>query len=481
MSKILKNESVLIVLIVVIAAIIRLLYYLHFPGILVSEDTYSYFLAGQEILKTKIPVSDFRTPVYPLFLQLFMYLSDAANAPILSPEFFAAMPYVLLVQSAMGIASLVFLYQTLRIAGLKTASSFLFTLFITFNIIIFSFERLLLTESLATFLLILIFYLTVKLMRKSKGIYFWLLLVLLIIQTMLRPIFIAFPAIPLFILCLYRFKRKVVIYSSLTLGIYLFIILAYSRLNFALYGVSGITRATDITMLGKILDFNLSIESARDEKFFYEAVNKYRMENREKNPFRFMEYYGLISKEQLPVLLKLKDFDRKVLAVNWSQYVINSLFQIPGALLEVSEKVILNPRKSDLSSLFHGLYYLYKYAQIAFFIIIPGFFFTLFNYVRKRTFVNTLLIFLGGVSLYQIFFAVFFGYAEFGRLILVAQPLLYLYSFYLFSRLFKFVMKLHCQRKSAGGKKPDAIPHRKRLLERNGSHDSPGVKKSGGN
>ena len=431
MSKIFKNENFYLVPILILAILIRYLYYIHAPGVIVSEDTYSYYLTGQEILKTKIPVGDYRTPVYPLFLHLVTFLSGSPNAPILSQPFFNAMFYTIIIQSVLGLCSLIILYKSLRLLKLNIKLAYAFTLFTGVNIILFSWERLLLTESMAIFILISVFFVILKILENPKFTYFLILFCLLLTQVMLRPIYVAFPIIPLFIIPFLLGKKRVLTYSLLVVVVYFITLSIYAKINYRLYGVHSITRASDITMLGKILDFKLPIENAKDERFYYEAVTKYRQEGRELNPFRFLEYNDLIRKDRLLLLLKLNDFDAKVLTAVYPEYIGKSLLRIPGSLLDTSEKIIVTAGSNNfLDFLFKILFQFYKYLQFSFLIIFPCAPIAFFNFLKKPSYESAIVSILGGISLYQIIFAVFFGYSEFGRLICIAQPMMYLFSFY---------------------------------------------------
>jgi hypothetical protein len=206
------------------------------------------------------------------------------------------------------------------------------------------------------------------------------------------------------------------------------------------YGLYDISTATNIVMLGKILDFELPIEAAKDETFFYQAVADYRQKKLEKNPFRFMEHVDILSEEKLPLIIKLKDFDRKVILPNLSTYLWRSVCQIPGALLDTSEKIILLPPKTSLTAdFFRGLFLFYKYLQYLFFLTAIFAPLSFYQFLQKPNFQSAFLSILATISLYQIVFSVFFGYAEFGRLISPAQPVMYLFSFYWLGKMGKLI------------------------------------------
>jgi hypothetical protein len=440
---ILSHKTLLLscLVLLIFSAFIRWLYYIHAPGIWVNEDTYSYFEEGAIMIKNRIPVGVYRTPVYSLFIHLVMFLYGKPEAPILSWDFFKAMEYTFYIQSILGVLSILILFKSLLILKLKPLYSFLFSLFTAFNIIVFSWDRLLLTESFAVFMLIVNLFFLVRIIRTPKIMDFIFLFILFILTVMLRPIYIAFPVLPLIVLTVYYFRQKnlrPIIYIFIMLILYFLILFSYFRENYRLNKVFGLSWASDITVFGKILSFDLPIENAKSEKFFYDLVTDYRNKNLEKNPFRFLEYANLVYAPLQPKQQQMKAFNGKVLASSYPQYFIKSLFLIPQALTETSEKIVLMaPSKSPASRIFNVLFQVYKTLQYLFFLIIPFTLISLYLFLKKSSRENTVLLILSFISLYQIIFAVLFGYAEFGRLICPAQPLMYLFIFLCIKPIFK--------------------------------------------
>lgn len=434
MSHFFKKKLLLIYLIIfILSSFIHYFYFRHAPWVIVSEDTYSYYLAGFQMLNKKIPVHYYRPPIYPFLLHTVMAITGKPLEPILTTPFFERLSYVIILQSIMISLSNVILFITLKKIKVKTFPALVIVLFISNNIIIFSWFRLILTEAFAIFLLSLLGLITVSVLIEPSFYKFIFLLITLLFCVLLRPVYILLPLIPATIFIIYFRKLRVIFYSLSLLLVYFLIIFFYIRINYQVWGIKNISNASYITSFGKVLSYNLNIESAKDDDYFYNKVKHYRALNKELNPFRFMEFYN-IPHEQSPLILEnMKIFANRVILANLPVFIFKALSEIPPALLDVSEKMILRstsptdgPTPENLwAILFQTLASFYKTTQITFFLILffgPLFIIRLF--FRKSLF-TTSLAFLSAVSIYQIIFAVFFGYAEYGRLIVPAQPFLY--------------------------------------------------------
>ena len=306
------------------------------------------------------------------------------------------------------------------------------------NIVIFSWERLLLTESIATFFVILLFYLSVKILIEPKPIHFCYYLITCVLSLMLRPFSIGLPIIPMLIAIFYHKKVKVIYFSIAVLLIYLSFVQLYSYLNYKRWGYYGVSRASDINMLGKILLYKLPIDAGKDEKFIYEKVADYTSVERDPHPFRFLEHYNLLSEDDIVKLLPLKKFSQKVIMANLPTYMLQSTKQLPGALTEVSEKVIILPWKGNLSSMIFNIDLLIaRYFQFLFYLIFIFSFFQLREFIKAKTVISSAMLIALGISLYQVIFSVYIAHGEYGRLIVPAQPIMYLFSFYWLTRFLK--------------------------------------------
>lgn len=425
-----------ILLLLIISALVRYFYYFHAPGVFVSNDTYSYYLTGERMIAEKLFVGDFRPPIYPLFLHLVSYAKNHAIVPMLTKPFFDAMSYVVLIQFLLDIFAIAVFYRTLLLINFKAKAAFLFSLIYSFNIIVFSWDRQLLAESFTAVWLTLFFYFLVRMVREpdiKSSIVFW---IFSLIGVLLKPVYLLLPLPLVIIIFLFKTKRHFLVGNIVLFILYISFIAFYTNLNFTRFQYKGLSRAGDINLFGKVLDFHLPLNQARNDKFYYQSVTEFWKNNQDMNPYRFLEQYDLIREERRQQALGVGPFGRQVIFANLSVFLYKSTLQIPVALMETSEKTVLLPYNSSPSAFFYQiLFHIYKYMQIVFILVFPLLLADIYAFSKKKVSINTIFLSLGVISFYQIVFSVFLSYGEFGRLISPAQPLIYLYCFYHLNKL----------------------------------------------
>lgn len=430
------------ILIVLLASVIRITYFYHFPGIWVQADTYGYYDIGKNILSGKFLqffINDERTPIYPIFLNLPAFLSRDIGSPIFSAEFFSVMEKIILIQSLCGILGLILLFKTLRIAGASVNVAFFYTLFTTFNILVFGWERILMAESLSTFWLITLLFTLVKILKKEESRYFIFLFLLYIFGFLLKPFFVLLPVFLFPVLVYFRPTRVSIVGNIIVLLLFYLSVVGYVWRNEIVFNYRGVNKVSELNMLGKILQFNLNIESAKNVTYFYEAVKNYRLKNGDPMPFRFLEKYDFFQKPDK--IRDLQRFNSIVIKSNFREYVFKSIMQIPSGVVDMSELYVLKkPDAGMLGSFFYNLSRFYNNLQYANFIIFFCFFPFVYLFLKQRTFIWTFITLIGIITLYQIIFSIFFSYGEFGRLISPALPIIFLFTFYGYWLIFKRIV-----------------------------------------
>ncbi len=428
-----KSNWKYLFLIVIFAASFRFLYSQYNPLITVASDTYGYYIAGNRILQedfAKFIINDERTPIYPLFLSTFMKAQRLLGVPILSDEFFFGAKPIVFTQHAIGILSIILLFFILESLKVRKIYAFLFSLFMAVNPLIFFWERTLLPETLSSFFLLLITFIFIKGLEKKKTIYFFLFLPTFIFGFLLKPVYILLPVFLLVIIpVFYRTKKSFLFFflaSILSLSIPYF----YIKRNEASFGFRGINHSSDINLLGKILKFKLSVEEAKDIKYYYENIKDYRSKNENPMPYRFLEYYDTQIYNKKELLNLLPEFNFKVISANYKEFIVKSFQEFPKALLDTSEIIASKNVDTPLGIFFLGLFELFKKLQYLYFLALLLFPISIFQFIRKSSFSYAAAMFLGIISVYQIFFSIFFSYGEFGRLIAPAQPIIYLFVVY---------------------------------------------------
>lgn len=431
------QKKIYLLLVIIIAICIRF-YYLTVPGKFLSEDTYKYYDVGRQMISEKYFVNDWRTPIYPLFINLPMFLSGTLNAAIYSPPFMKGMSYVLVIQSIFGIASLFLLARILLL--LKVREKFILPaiLFLGTNVFIFAWEKLMLPESLTLFLLVAISLVAISILNQPRYSRLLLLGILFIVAFLLRPIYLLLPAIVLVLLIYQKPKRIVLTGSFIILVVYATIVALYIQGNVKNSGYAGISRPGDINLLGKIIKFNLAIEKGKNETVIYNLLTEYKTNKGNPHPWRFLEAYFDTFYKSPAALNTLPEFNRLVIADNLPTFIYLSIQELPPALLDPSENYIFPIQKKNILSLaFNLLYELNRRLSYLTLIVFVAYPISLLQFLRTKNHPERGMFVIATVAIYQILTSVFLSYGEFGRLISPALSLIYLFSFYFWGKIFK--------------------------------------------
>lgn len=230
------------------------------------------------------------------------------------------------------------------------------------------------------------------------------------------------------------------------MSIYFLFVRHYSLMNYKYNRYFGISRTGDINLLGKVFQYNLPIESGKSFGQIYDNITEYKKWGDTSNPWEFAKTYPDIYWNQNrglwdgPSFDVIKKFSRTVVFHNIFQYITQSLLFFPQAMLETPfMKPLLQPTAEGFSIVFHFLYYLYQKLQYLTLIILVTFPITFIEFLTKRNLVSAIYTLLGMFCLYQISFAVFFSFMDYGRLIIPVQIFLFLFSFYWWSRIIKLL------------------------------------------
>lgn len=431
--------------IITIAIIIRIFYSLYNPQIPLRPDSFGYYELSEQLFSpdfTTYIVNERRGSIYPLFLQTIMIISGHSHAPLLSPSFYEGINLIIMTQTAVGILSIIILFQLLRLIKIKLLYTYLFCFFMAVNPLLFQWERELLTESLGIFLLFSTIYLYIKTLKTPSRKLFFLLFVSLTLSFLNRPIFIALPFILFPLLFLYSHDKTTKIKSLFFLSvhiIFIFFIIHHNTVNF---GYKGITRQLDLALLGKILHYNIPVDKSTTSDFFRDNILTYRKINGDPNPFRFVEYFDPDIYAKNYRFNEMKTFNLEVISQNLPEFIYKSTLEVPTAMLQTADIKPLNPNRHDILGFFFELLYsLFKNLQFLSFIILPGVLLTLFHFIKSRTLNNTIWLSLGFLSLYQVLVSVYLDYEDFGRLIGIAQPIIYLFALFTLGKVIKIISK----------------------------------------
>ncbi len=438
MFKFFQENIYYLIPLILLSILIRIMYSFYAPEILATADSIGYYEIGQKMIQTGIPINESRPPTYPLFLNIAMLLQGKYHAPTLSPAFFQGMKTVVWLQTILSLISLIILYRIFLYIDSHKLRAYLFSLFIGFNIMLIPGERALLTESLATTILLCTTFILIKLIIKPKIWLFLILFLLYLVGLFLKPVFLAFPLFTLAFITLYHRTSKKILFSSfIIVALLLSMLKFYSWANSVYNNYPGFSRIGDINSLGQILYFDLPIDSAKGTNYFYNNVLDYRKIHGDPYPYNFLNHYDPSIYQKPQLLNQLNSFNFQVISHNLPLFIIKSVEQVPLALLSGNDIFKMSHKTTNpiLNGFFQILFRLYNLFQVPTLIILPSFPFFLIMLLKKPTLKLAIITLIGLVAILQIFLTVPFVFYEFGRLLSPIQPELYLLSYYSWGKL----------------------------------------------
>lgn len=339
-----------------------------------------------------------------------------------------------------GIVGCILFYRLCRVVALSGTLSYLLTVFFATSMTFVPWERVLLTESLAIFWAL--FYATIILacMRQLKPIHSLLLAMLSWIGFYIRPSLIIFSGLSLMALLLYQRKlpaRKWIVAS----GCFIFLFLAiHSYINRSIWGYNGLIMIGDTNLFGKILEYNLPIDSARDHTFFYSRLTEYRGRQGVPNPYRFYDTYDPNISINMGRLAELRSFTLTVLAHNAPQYVYESFIRIPRAITDTSDIIRIPRNESNiLQNVLTKLQQMAQLVHAVATISLAIFPIALIRFFQKISSSEARASLLGLVALPYVYAMVLFGYEDWGRLIVEVMPLVLIFTAYWLSRIYRML------------------------------------------
>jgi hypothetical protein len=419
--------------IILFASVIRLYTFVLFPGYFTLSDTVSYYLTAQSFVEKHTIIDPWRVPVYPLLIA-GVYALNGVPMTGETPQgtFTYALWDIRVMQHLGGIALLILLFLLLVRLGISKLWAGIFCLFTAWNLTLLVDEMHVATEALAALWLIGTLYLAVRCMERFVWWRYAVLGVLFVFGVFLRPNYVLFPFLVVPFIVWRHWKRKIFIYSIILLAIYSAFLLLYSQANYAMHAYRGISRISDVNMLGKILQYRLPLDQLQDATGIEGIVKK------------FIADYGLIDPWQVYIRnVQLYDsslatpmsrFVWNVIMHNIGTYLWRPLLDIPAALMEMSD-ALYGFYKTNFfgkwGNIFINIYHYLQLTTYAIFIAIPVF---TVDALRKKSVRNIGFLLLTMTGVYHVIFYVYFAYSEYGRLLSPAQPILFLVSFMIWVR-----------------------------------------------
>lgn len=249
------NHKIWIILVIVFC--VRILIYSFYSDFSVYPDTSSYVNFEASILKGEVDA--FRTPIYPYIIKLVSTFSN--NQQVMYRN-------ITILQEIVSIISVIVLYMTLKKELKNQNINYIVTILYACLPSIFTYNRVILTESLSISLFMIYFCLIIKYIKEptnQKTILIGLFTVLLI---MLRPSFIyLIIALAIMFLLIYICKKgdvKQALLGGIVLTVIVGIVLGYCYLNKKQNDIFAISNVTQINQLDTVIE--MQIYSTGDEQ-----------------------------------------------------------------------------------------------------------------------------------------------------------------------------------------------------------------------
>lgn len=398
-----------------LGGVLRYLYAQSVPPT-IAPDTYGYNSVGFRILSGQEPVmSDERPPVYPLLLATTAKFFGRSDDRLDTKAFQQTAALITFFQAFFGLATIILIYSLSASLGLPLGWGVLVSFLVGTNIMIFGWERQLLTESLATFLLTLVAYFGVKFSVKSASTVTWLLVITFTVAFLLKPVFLLLPMV--YYPSVFWIFPKARRLSFLSLLCFLAVVTAYVVSNVYYYHYPGINHVTDVNALGKILTFRLPIPAGLESNPFTKPFVSYETRGGTPDPYLFLWSYDptfLTRTNNIPELNQLREFTTFIVLSNFFSYLVTSIAEIPHALGATDPRLIPNSNAPFLP-LWHGLFTVFAWLQKMFVL-------TLF--LMPLTLLNKKVFLVGLLTFSFLLSTVVGGYGEFYRILSPLQPLL---------------------------------------------------------
>lgn len=420
-----------------VALMVRILYSLAAPTIYFNVDTEGYYGLGMNLFShpsIQTLVTPYRTPVSPVFLNTVMYLVGVGGAPFGSPAFLWGAQFVVAIQMVIGAIAFTALYHVLA-RLLPGRARQLFVVFLLFDVFVIGWEHTLMVEGLAISVSLSITAVLLHILLAPTGKKFALFWFLFAFGFFLRPSFIVYPIATLPLIAWYfRKKARVVFWICVTLAAATAVPLAYARINYTNYNYFGIQFVGDIDVLGRILGFNIPIESAKNYTYFYTTVSDSRTRNFIPTGFQFLNQYDPDIWGKTDRFVELQAFNQTVILHNLPLYVGKAIATIPEILLEICDFTLVPPASPYLlTRIVWLLQRVYGYTQYVT-LIVPFFWIlTTIVFVVKPTQWNTMVALIGTIAMSQIILTALVVYkdigGQYGRVLSIVKPQLFLFLF----------------------------------------------------
>lgn len=259
------NNKIWIILVIIFC--VRLLIYNFYGDFSIYPDTSSYVNFDSNILKGE--VDEFRTPIYPYIIKFVSLFSN--NQQVMYRN-------LTILQEIVSIISVVVLYKTLEKKLKNQNVNYIVTIIYACLPSIFTYNRVILTESLSISLFMIYFCLIIKYITEPTNKTTILIGLFSVLLIMLRPSFIylivALAIIFLLIfICKKQNKKQAILGGIVLIGI-IGIILDYCYINKRQNDIFAISNVTQINQLDTVIEMQIYNTGDKQDKGIIDIIEQ---------------------------------------------------------------------------------------------------------------------------------------------------------------------------------------------------------------
>lgn len=259
------NNKIWIILVIIFC--VRLLIYNFYSDFSIYPDTSSYVNFDSNILKGE--VDEFRTPIYPYIIKFVSLFSN--NQQVMYRN-------LTILQEIVSIISVVVLYKTLEKKLKNQNVNYIVTIIYACLPSIFTYNRVILTESLSISLFMIYFCLIIKYITEPTNKTTILIGLFSVLLIMLRPSFIylivALAIIFLLIfICKKQNKKQAILGGIVLIGI-IGIILDYCYINKRQNDIFAISNVTQINQLDTVIEMQIYNTGDKQDKGIIDIIEQ---------------------------------------------------------------------------------------------------------------------------------------------------------------------------------------------------------------
>lgn len=396
------------------------------PEPIISGDTYGYYPIGMDIInnfpKLEYFFNFYRMPLYPLFMNIILMVNNSYGTAIGTIDFLSKATAITDVQNIIGIIVGFTVYAICQKIGFSHKLSFFVTFLHATNMMIIPWEKVLMSEGIAISWWIIFLLISLLLWQKPKPLNFFIFCVISVIGLLLRPATLLLPVIVLIMINIKSLKKITLIYSFCVLVVYSLIPITNVYVNIKYHHYNDFQITGTFNILGRILKEKFVGDTYQKAPFFTDALYKYRMLNNEKDPYAFVDYFDRETYYKPQQLAELRYLTNTIMVNNLPAYAWSSIYDIPGAIYSIDSYVQISPDGNLTKQILNLLQQLHLNIQFIYILTLPMQLISLMFFWKFHNKQMTNMRFIQVIVFIQIFFTVFLGYGQFGRLLSIVSP-----------------------------------------------------------